>query len=278
MTLRSSWISAAAFAVVFAAHARGWAEPETQGITLQEKLQIPGATLKAGEYTFSVEDRLRDRAVLRITEKGDDKHYLLLAAPHDKLGAAGQNGLMLFRSEAGKKQILKGWACPGCSISLEVVYPKAEAAKITAESGEPVLAVDPGYDKLPANLSPDDMKVVTLWLLTPQRIADNRGKGVTAAKYAGVAAETSSETQPRAAMTQPQPRMPKTASNTFSLGLWGLLLTLAGIGSVATPRRSFLRLQWKRISFTSVAGVFVGFAAAAGSKGALAMHQRVESR
>jgi len=40
---------------------------------------------------------------------------------------------------------------------------------------------------------------------------------------------------------------------------------------------SFLRLQWRRIGLTAVAGVFVGFAAAAGAKGTLAMHQRMET-
>ena len=46
------------------------------------------------------------------------------------------------------------------------------------------MAVDPSYDKLPSNLSADDMKVVTLWLLSPERVtADNTGQGVKAAKY-----------------------------------------------------------------------------------------------
>jgi hypothetical protein len=48
-------------------------------------------------------------------------------------------------------------------------------------------------------------------------------------------------------------------------------------GAQGDQRWSFLRLQWKRIGLTVVAGMFVGFAAAAGSKGTLAMHQRMES-
>ena len=42
-------------------------------------------------------------------------------------------------------------------------------------------------------------------------------------------------------------------------------------------RWSFLKSQWRRIGLTAVAGMFVGFAAAAGAKGTLAMHQRTES-
>lgn len=239
MKLRFSLSAASACMMAFAVHASGWAGPETETITLQTKLQIPGDTLKPGEYTFSLEDRLRDRAILRISAKDNDKHYLILAAPNANLPAGTQNGLVLFRSEPGKKQILRGWACPGCSPALEVVYPKAEAAKITGESGEPVLAVDPAYDKLPSNLSADDMKVVTLWLLTPQRItADNRGEGVSAAKYAGttpIQTATANETQAPAVAAE-HPRMPKTATNTYELAVWGLLLVFAGLLSAATRR------------------------------------------
>jgi hypothetical protein len=71
-----------------------------------------------------------------------------------------------------------------------LVYPKLEAAKITGDTGEAVLAVDPESDKLPANLPPDDMKVVTLWLLSPERVeAGHHGVGLKAAKsiLAGIA-------------------------------------------------------------------------------------------
>lgn len=249
MTLRSLWALASAVATVFAAPVGGWAETDTQSIQLEQKLQIPGATLKAGTYTFSVEDRLRDRAIVRITAQDNDKQYLLLTVPNGRLGSGVGSGLIFF-GPGGNKEILRGWACPGCPTPLEVVYPKAEAAKITGESGNAVLAVDPEYDKLPSNLSPDDMKVVTLWLLTPKRIgANHRGEGVSAEKYAetqpaetsprqAAVADATSEPQTRAALSQPQPRMPKTATNTFALGLSGLLLTIAGFTSWILRRRT----------------------------------------
>jgi hypothetical protein len=245
MTLKSLWMLASTVAMACAPPASGWAEAETS-VQLDQKLQIPGATLKAGMYDFSVEDRLRDRAILRITAKDNDRHYLLLTVPNEKLGSAERRGLIFFRP-AGKKEILRGWACPGCPAPLEVAYPKAEAAKITGESGDTVLAVDPEYDKLPTNLSPDDMKVVTLWLLTPQRIgANHSGQGVSAQKYAEAQPETSpsqaasadAATETQAAVRRPQPRMPKTATNTFELGLSGLLLTVVGFMSWMSRRRT----------------------------------------
>ena len=160
---------------------------DSQTVTLDHKVQIPGAVLKSGEYTFAVEDRLQDRAIIRITNTKKNSHELVLAVPSDKLNQAEHGKLIFFSAANSDKQILQGWMCPSCQTALEVVYPKNDAVKITGETAKAVLAVDPTYDKLPKNLTPDDMKVVTLWLLSPKEITpEQKGKGVEAAKYADV--------------------------------------------------------------------------------------------
>ncbi len=187
---------------------------ETQTVTLDHKLQVPGATLKPGQYTFMVEDRLEDRAIIRITSGNNNSHELLLAVPNDKLNESEHGKLLFFPTGGADKQILQGWMCPSCQSALEVVYPKGEAVKITGESAKPVIAVDPTYDKLPKNLLPDDMKVVTLWLLSPKEVTpEQKGKGVTAAKYveirnsqraqtAGIAPQTAGNPSPTDAETK----------------------------------------------------------------------------
>jgi LPXTG-motif cell wall-anchored protein len=184
---RSSWVPALLAFTFAAGSAYAQTANVSQNVTLDEKLQIPGASLKPGEYTFSVEDRLQDRAIVRITSQDQSKHFLVLTVPNGQMGQPGSDALVLFTNASGRNRALRGWACPACSPGLEFVYPKAEAAKLTDETGEAVLAVDPTYDKLPGNLSADDMKVVTLWLLSPERVtAGNKGKGVKAEKYAGI--------------------------------------------------------------------------------------------
>ncbi len=167
------------------------AATDSQRITVDEKMQVPGTTLKAGEYLISVEDRLQDRAIVRIENARSKAHELLLAVPSEKLSSAGSGELIFFPNGDSNKKVLQGWMCGSCKVALEFVYPKAEAVKITGVSAKPVLAVDPTYDKLPKNLSPDDMKVVTLWLLSPKEItADQKGKGVEAAKVADLKKQT----------------------------------------------------------------------------------------
>ncbi len=176
---------------------------DSQTITLDHKLQIPGATLKPGEYTFAVEDRLQDRAIIRITDTKKNSHELVLAVPNDKLNQSERGKLIFFPAANSDKRILQGWMCPSCQAALEVVYPKNDAVKITGETAKAVMAVDPSYDKLPKNLAPDDMKVVTLWLLSPKEITpQQKGKGVEAAKYADV--RSKQNTQVASAPSRPE--------------------------------------------------------------------------
>jgi LPXTG-motif cell wall-anchored protein len=197
-------------AVFLAPCTRVFAASDAQQIAIDRDLQIPGETLKPGTYTFAVEDRMNDRAIVRISSANNDaRHLLLLAVPSAQLPAKASKGIILFDSGDATKQILRGWACVGCSAALELVYPKLEAAKITSETGQSALAVDPEFDKLPANLSPDDMKVVTLWLLSPKRVeAGHHGLGLNAVKYAS---------------TVSRRHLPQTASNTYWFALLGVL-------------------------------------------------------
>lgn len=195
------------------------APPESTGQTVQieQETEIPGASLKPGTYTFSVEDRLVDRAIVRISGP-DNVNTLLLAVPSSKLSGKPGHGVVLFPAAKGEAAVLRGWICPACATALEFVYPKLEAVKITDETAVPVLAVDPAYDKLPENLSPEDKKVVTLWLLSPQKItSDHKGVGVQAAKYKAANNGTLTASASRH-------HLPKTASNTFALGIIGLIL------------------------------------------------------
>jgi hypothetical protein len=206
------------------------AAPDSQKITIEHSLQIPGEVLTPGSYVFSLEDRLRGRAIVRVDNVASGQHSFLLTVPSLQIGTHSNNRLIFFRSQ-GSQEILRGWLCPGCAKPLEFVYAKADAAKITEDTGQSVLAADPAYDKLPANLSADDMKVVTLWLLSPERVSNNHGVGLTAAKYSAPAGMPAVPTRNR---------LPQTASNAYSWGAMGLLLLSA-----------FAGLRWQRVRCAS---------------------------
>lgn len=203
-----------------------FAAENAQTVAVKTRLKIPEATLEPGQYTFSVEDRLQDRAIVRIASLGDGSHYLVLAVPDPTVKGGHSESLVNYHSSSvSNAQTLKAWFCSGCAVPLAFVYPKAEAAALTDEAGEPVLAVDPSYDKLPSNLSQDDMKVVTLWLLSPKTITpDHKGEGVTGAKLT----DARKGTTELAAVRTPKGHLPKTAGDTYEWALAGILVMFAG--------------------------------------------------
>ena len=240
---------------------------DAQTVTLDKTTEIPGTTLQPGSVKLEVEDRLQDRAIVRITEADGTRHDLVLSVPNDKLTSAGAGELVFFPTTDGNKQTVQAWKCQSCSEPLEFVYPKDQAVAVTQNTGKPVMAVDPSYDKLPKNLSQDDMKVVTLWLLAPKKItADGKGSGVEPTKLADLKSQTTAVAassapaapaapavaayrpaapeQPAAPVTvaaaEPpaEPKMPHTAGNTSEYALAGILLL--GASGLLTARR---RLQ-----------------------------------
>ena len=192
---------------------------DTEQVSFDKPVQIPETVLQPGQYKIHLEDHLADRAIVRITDPSGSDHYIL-TVPTRKLSAANK-GLIFFHDTTGTEAV-HGWECPTCSKPLEFVYPKDEAVKLTADTGKPVMAYDPSYDKLPANLTAADRKVVTLWLLSPQTVTpEGKGEGVAAAKLTTPKTMASNEPLPK--------KMPKTATNAFSeiaVGIFAFTLAL----------------------------------------------------
>jgi len=213
-------------ALVFGASLLHGAGRDTQNIVITEAMQIPQVTLPPGSYSLSIEGRVKDRAVVRISSLNSTQDFVALAVNSPKLVSDNSKGIILFNAADAKLQILRGWVCPHCTEGLEFVYPKRDAAKIMAETGQPVLATDPAFDNLPDTLSAEDMKVATLWRLSPRRIlADQRGSGLKVARY-----ESSSAMRPSMQLVANvrHERLPQTGGNMFSLAAWGAGLLLAG--------------------------------------------------
>jgi hypothetical protein len=192
-------------------------DADTQDISFDKPVEIPEAVLQPGKYKIHLEDHLADRAIVRITEPSGTDHYLL-TVPSNNMSASNKG--LIFFAEPTDTRVLHAWGCVGCKRPLEFVYPKDEAVKLMAETGKPILAYDASYDKLPANLSAEDRKVVTLWLLAPKTVTrEGKGEGLKAAKYGAPKMMASAEPLPK--------KMPKTSTNSFTgitIGLFSLFL------------------------------------------------------
>ncbi len=189
----------------------------SQNIAIDSKLQIPGGQIDPGTYVLTIEKRLADRLLVRLSSGNTSKYHILLAVPSQELtsGADSSKGIILFNTSDNKQvQILRGWLCPICTQGLEFVYPKAEAVKITVDTAQPSLAADPG-----------SLESAAVWTISTRYVA-RAHRGIDIKSVLFLHAVTQAAT-PKPAVKLKQ--LPKTATNTALLALWGLVLLVSAV-------------------------------------------------
>ena len=205
---------AAAFALSAPAAADDLTSSVTQ-LTLAQDTQVPGKTLKSGDYTIRIVDHLSDRMIIRV-EKNGKMQATFLAVPSSGLGRTGSGAIPLDKG-AGAKSALRGFAFPN-GTTAEFVYPKLEAVGLAKANDTKIPAIDPASQGMKGNpsLSPTDREMVTLWLLSPTTVGPDAAAGIKAERYqqqvasvtppAGVSPASAPRRQPIAtAAPAPQP-------------------------------------------------------------------------
>ena len=180
----------------------GEVNDEEASFTVDNQTQVPGKTLKAGEYTIRIVDHLSDRMIVRIDRNGKQE-TTFLALPVSGLQNPSQQGPIKLVGGKGKNA-LRGFSFPNGTLA-EFVYPKEEAVFIAKANNTKIPAVDPASEGLPTDsaLSSEDMKMVTLWMLSPVAVGpDGSGKGIAAERYQATR-QTVAVQAPKSAVTAP---------------------------------------------------------------------------
>lgn len=194
---------------------------------VQQPSAVPGRTLFPGAYSISVVDHLSDRYVLRVAGPGG-KPTLFIGIPNQAL-PQGSHGEVNWTTPAGGVTYLRGWQFPS-TPALEFVYPKNDAVAVAKANNAQVPAIDPESEGIVSNttLSTNEMRIITLWLLTPTRVGPSSPGGIAAARYSQVA---SAAHKPAVA------RLPHTASELPWVALLGSL-AMAAAGTLRLRRQS----------------------------------------
>jgi hypothetical protein len=200
---------------------------------VSEPTLIPGTTLQPGNYSIKIVDHLQDRYLVNVNGMDSKSHALFIAVPSKSIRKAGHPGAISWNSAANGKTALRGFDFGKSGTTLEFVYPKDDAVSLATANGTPVLAVDPASEgKAPQlnQLSNDDMQMVTLWTLTPERVGGEAK--ISANKYQAAAPAADSTQQVAKAESRPPvaKAMPHTASDLPLILLAGLLSALAAVG------------------------------------------------
>lgn len=242
------------------AHADEW--NKRTYLTFSGPVQIPGATLPAGTYTFEIANPDTMRHVIRVSEKDTNKPIgLFMTIPMDRLNPPEDNLIMFSERPAGTPQAIQVWFYPGDRTGEEFVYPKSQAVAIAKANHKAVLATNeanntnaPESDRMAAmkgasigrvdengEMKSDESKATTT--------ADEKNQSSTATSAVRATKQTRSTTASRSdndknatvgtsgqndtTQNSRRHQLPRTASN---LVVFELLSGLAFAGAVAAHK------------------------------------------
>ena len=103
-------------------------------LTFSSPVRVPGATLQAGSYEFSLVNPASGRHVVQIaTDNGSRVVAVTQAVPTKRVEASAGVMLTFSATEPGAAPALKAWFYPGSVDQRhEFVYPEDEARAIAA--------------------------------------------------------------------------------------------------------------------------------------------------
>src|SRR5687768_4785530 len=137
-------VASAVLVLPLSAAAQGPANQDTF-FTFSQEVELPGKTLPAGKYFFQLADSPSNRHIVKVmSEDRKQLHATLLAIPYYSNERPSDEPQVRFMetpaqaSGAGTNAI-KIWFYPGNSTGHEFIYPRSQAQRIAARTGQPVL-------------------------------------------------------------------------------------------------------------------------------------------
>jgi hypothetical protein len=209
------------------------ADTPYSNITLSNPAEVPGMTLDPGSYSIRVVGKLSDRVILKVADVSGKTSVDFLGVPNPSI--KGSPGISSWSQPIGGTTYLRGWVPHGSSSMIEFVYPKDEAISIATVNQAKVPAIDPASEgrSVDPTLSKEDMKLVTLWLLSSTRVGPSDTKlSIKAERY-----QTASYVQPKAALAA----LPHTAGSLPVILLASFLSLVAAI-----------LLRWRRLRSSKI--------------------------
>jgi hypothetical protein len=99
----------------------------TTFFTFSDPVMLPGMTLPAGTYTFSLVDDSSSRRVVRVANAdGTQTLGLLLTAGANRMMPADDPELHFLETRAGAPLPIKTWWYPGDTVGREFIYSDEE--------------------------------------------------------------------------------------------------------------------------------------------------------
>lgn len=217
---------AAAMTALLAPAARADEWNKKTFLTFSGPVQVPGATLPAGTYTFKLADLSGNRHVVQIFDKDEKKIYrTILAIPNQRLAPSDKPIVLFAETPAGSPQAVKVWYYPGETIGNEFVYPRTQAIAIAKASHTTVLSTSD------ESTEPERMKTAEIGHIDESgRMRGDDFPAATAEAAPATTAPSSNAEVGTAGRADTARHLPTTASNLSLFGLLSVLSLAVGLG------------------------------------------------
>jgi hypothetical protein len=145
-------------------------------LTFSGPVDLPGISLPAGTYRFSLADPETGRRVVKVTSKDGTKTYgMFLSMSNERVTPTRQPVILFKEAAAGAPPAVKVWFYPGESYGYEFAYPHDQAVKIARATHEPVLSYT---ERATPSSATDESRVASMRGAEVARIDEN-GKPVS---------------------------------------------------------------------------------------------------
>jgi hypothetical protein len=178
-------------------------------LTFSSTVELPGVTLQPGTYLFRLADSQSNRHIVQVFSQDEKQiHATILAVPAERLEVTGENVVTFRENAEGTTPAVQYWYYPGDRIGHEFVYPREQATRIAARTGQNVLSTDgevSSSDSRVSSMNPQGEESEWKHEGTAPQTAEAQSGAV--AGTAGVSQMPESQTaqaQPEAQATQPE--------------------------------------------------------------------------
>jgi len=168
-------------------------------IKINTATEVPGITLQPGTYVIKLLNSQSNRHIVEVmNERMDHLYAHTFAVAAERLEPKGKTTLTFYEAAGDRPIALRKWFWPGDTIGQEFIYPKAQAARISAltkqkvaEGSLPTLA-ESGQSTVPDNLKASETTTIAVESSAARESTKETDTSVTAA----VAAEPAKSPEP----------------------------------------------------------------------------------
>ncbi len=145
MTYVHRIIMLAVTAAILSCPALGLAQDVKSPVIANAAVEVPGAVLDPGEYSFARASADNDRVLIRVYDQRDDARVIttMLGVPADAQAATTTGALIPFATGTDTAPTpIRYWTDPNGQRTYELVYPKDRATTLARMTGVRVLSAD----------------------------------------------------------------------------------------------------------------------------------------